>query len=88
MNFSVCKMREECSSMVEQRPFKPLVGGSSPSAPTNVFLGLSHNKVLFLHLPNCVLLKYCLILRTASDKYWFNFGSLTFRGKNYGYFHG
>ena len=24
----------ECSSMVEQRPFKPLVGGSSPPAPT------------------------------------------------------
>ena len=27
----------ECSSMVEQRPFKPLVGGSSPPAPTTFF---------------------------------------------------
>jgi hypothetical protein len=34
--------------MVEQRPFKPLVGGSSPPAPTNVFLGFipQHSAVL------------------------------------------
>ena len=30
----------ECSSMVEQRPFKPLVGGSSPPAPTTFRLGI------------------------------------------------
>ena len=28
--------------MVEQRPFKPLVGGSSPPAPTNNFTKYSH----------------------------------------------
>ena len=64
--------------MVEQRPFKPLVGGSSPPAPTTVFLRLSINTVPILQLPNCVLLNYCLIFRTASDKFWFYFGSLTF----------
>ena len=72
--------------MVEQRPFKPLVGGSSPPAPTTVFPGLSINTVLILQLPNCVLLKYCLIFRTASDKFWFHFGSLTFRGNDYDIF--
>ncbi len=29
---------EDGSSMVEQRPFKPLVGGSSPPRPTRTFL--------------------------------------------------
>jgi len=42
--------------------------------------------VLILQLPNCVLLKYCLIFRTASDKFWFHFGSLTFRGNDYDIF--
>ena len=34
--------------MVEQRPFKPLVGGSSPPAPTTVFLGFipQHSAIL------------------------------------------
>ena len=28
--------------MVEQRPFKPLVGGSSPPAPTTIFPSKTH----------------------------------------------
>ena len=32
--------------MVEQRPFKPLVGGSSPPAPTTIF---PEENTFFLH---------------------------------------
>ena len=43
--------------MVEQRPFKPLVGGSSPPAPTTILMGLSHMHsailaITQLHTPN------------------------------------
>ena len=39
--------------MVEQRPFKPLVGGSSPPAPTKNFLGIrTFQKVPLSFLPS------------------------------------
>ena len=71
--------------MVEQRPFKPLVGGSSPPAPTTVFRGFipQHSAILAV-----AQLRAPEILSHTPDKSWFHFRSLKFRGNDYGYSHG
>ena len=56
--------------MVEQRPFKPLVGGSSPPAPTTIF---PRETYFFPYLKNQNLVFFCIVyLEVSSGHRLFN----------------